>query len=352
MHSIADNLMQIDRSNHLLAEELAKLPELRNLESDATRQALDNLFRMYQLSPDRFDHMLDQMQTVGLPAFREYCSPLQAFFWLLQDEKLEASGKLLGLNVSKTVEPNGRCLPRNLPVPSAGSSDTGFSKNDPAYSLTKILDAAWNGEPGLIISSVIHDIIQRMPPDAGKTEYASRIKRSTDRQLQSHIMDDFLKNKELFDTHDWNIIEKAIRQSRWKQFHTVADRLNSPELVSYYINKYFLFRKTPSSGVYFTFFAKTAQCTDAAYFTQYMLGRAGYKTFMRSVKWDEDPWDGLHTGAGVIQDDGSYLLVSSYTGINSMSGPYTDLESLDRQLSCDKKIIGSKWGAYYPPRYY
>ena len=165
-------------------------------------------------------------------------------------------------------------------------------------------------------------------------------------------MDDFLKKREIFDVNDWQQIETAIDQSRWKTFHTVADRLNSPELVSYYINKKFSFRKIPASGVYFTFYDKKAQCTDAAYFAQFMLRRAGYKTFMRSVKWDDDPWDGLHTGAGIILEDGRYLLVSNYTGINSMSGPFSSLESLDQKLSCGRKIINRKWGAYYPPRYY
>ena len=73
---------------------------------------------------------------------------------------------------------------------------------------------------------------------------------------------------------------------------------------------------------------------------------------MRSVKWDQDPWDGLHTAAGIVLDDGSYLVVSNYTGINALAGPYTELDRLDHKLSCGKKIIGRKWGAYFPPRYY
>ena len=156
----------------------------------------------------------------------------------------------------------------------------------------------------------------------------------------------------MFDVTDWQQIETAIDQSRWKAFYTVADRLNSPELVSYYINKYFSFRKTQASGVYSTFFDKKVQCTDAAYFAQFMLKRAGYKTFIRSVKWDEDPWDGLHTGAGIILEDRRYLLVSNYTGINSISGPFNSIEGLDQKLSCGRKIIDRKWGAYYPPRFY
>ena len=58
------------------------------------------------------------------------------------------------------------------------------------------------------------------------------------------------------------------------------------------------------------------------------------------------------TGAGIILEDGRYLLVSNYTGVNSISGPFSNLESLDQKLSCGRKIINRKWGAYYPPRYY
>jgi hypothetical protein len=200
--------------------------------------------------------------------------------------------------------------------------------------------------------AVIHKIIQRIQAEAESEEYALLVKRHNNRQLQSYIMDDFLRKKEIFNVSDWGAIEKALQQSRWKLFYTVADRLNSPELISYYINKYFSFRKTPASGVYSTFFNKIAQCTDAAYFAQFMLKRAGYKTFMRSVKWDQDPWDGLHTAAGIVLDDGSYLVVSNYTGINALAGPYAKLDRLDHKLSCGKKIIGRKWGAYFPPRYY
>ena len=200
--------------------------------------------------------------------------------------------------------------------------------------------------------SNIHQIINRIQTQSAAEEYALLVKRHDDLHLQSYIMDDFMRKRKVFNVNDWPQIETAIDKSRWKVFLTVADRLNSPELVSYYMNKYFSFLKTPASGVYFTFFDKKAQCTDAAYFAQFMLKRSGYETFMRSVKWDDDPWEGLHTGAGIILEDRRYLLVSNYTGINSISGPYSNLESLDQKLSCGRKIIGRKWGAYYPPRYY
>ena len=352
MHSIPNNLALIGHLNDHLAAELAKIPEIRKFKTNSSRLALDNLLKIYRFAPQRFDHMFASMDTIGLTRHRNYCSPLQALFWLIQDEKQKASGILLGLNISATTDRDGDCRPRLLDAPNTQLAGGDSIGSDAQYTLEKILDAAWNGESRLMSGAVIHKIIQRIKAEAESEEYALLVKRHNNRQLQSYIMDDFLRKKEIFSFSDWGAIEKALQQSRWKLFYTVADRLNSPELISYYINKYFFFRKTPASGVYSTFFNKNAHCTDAAYFARFMLKRAGYKTFMRSVKWDQDPWDGLHTAAGIILDDNSYLIVSNYTGINALAGPFADLENLDRKLSCGKKIIGSKWGAYYPPRYY
>jgi hypothetical protein len=351
-HSIQNSLAQIGYLNRHLADELAKLPELREDTTTSSRLALYNLSVIYRFAPERFNRMFARMDTIGLPAHRDYCTPLQAFFWMIQDERLEASGMLLGLKIIGGMDTHGNCRPRLSAAPDQEYRENRSTVSDPAYTLKKILDAAWNGETRLMLGSMIRKIINRLPAPAEAREYALLVSRHSNRQLQGYIMDDFLRKKEAFSAGDWNTIATAVRRSRWKRFYTVADRLNSPELVSYYINKYFFFRKSPASGVYSTFFNKTAQCTDAAYFAQFMLKRAGYRTFLRSVKWDEDPWDGLHTGSGIILDDGCYLLVSNYTGVNAISGPFDTLERLDRRLSCNRRITGRKWGAYFPPRFF
>ncbi|MCG8685224.1 MAG: hypothetical protein MI892_10135 [Desulfobacterales bacterium] len=292
------------------------------------------------------------MNIIGLPGCRRYCSPLQALFWIIEDEKISQAGSLLGLDLTKIKDTNGYCSPRLLSLKKDSTPKKGISGSGNVDILKDILDGSWNGECRSMIGSQIHGIINNITSEEEADEYLLLTAKYSDLKLQGYIMDDYLKRKEIFDTSDWNTIENAIQRSRWKLFYTVADRLNSPELINYYINKYLFFRKTPANGVYFTFFEKRAQCTDAAYFTQFLLSRSGYKTFIRSVKWDEDPWDGLHTGAGIVLDDDSYLLVSNYTGINNISGPFPDIESLDEKISCGRQIIGSRWGAYYPPRYY
>lgn len=352
MTSIEKNLKCLGHLNLHLADEVAKLPEIRKFKTDSSRLALSNLIKIYRFAPHEFDSMFEAMNRIGLPKFRKYCSALQAMLWLLQDEKMSASGLLLGLTVERRVDETGNGRPYLISDPESSDEEYDSRVKSHEYTIERILDAAWKDECLLLQRSAINQIINRIQTASEAEEYALLLKRHDDLQLQRYIMDDFMKKRKIFDVNDWHRIRTAVDQSRWKVFSTVADRLNAPELISYYINKFFSFRKTPSSGVFFTFFDNKAQCTDAAYFAQFLLERAGYKTFIRSVKWDNDPWDGHHTGAGVILEDGRYLLVSSYTGLNSMSGPYSSLESLDRKLSCDRKIVDRKWGAYYPPRYY
>jgi hypothetical protein len=344
--TIDEILTHLGKRNRLLADELAKLPEIRRFQSASASLALENLVAIYGFDPGRFDRMFEVLYPVGLPAYRKYCSPLQAVFWMIQDTHLPDAGALMGLEIAKTTDEQGLCRPR---LTAKGFSD---GKCNPPATLKQTLDAAWHDETELIRPAAIREIIHRLQTRAEGEEYALLARRHSDRQLQNYILDDYLSKKEIFSTRDWAVIDMAVQSSRWKTFYAVADRLNAPELIDHYINENFFFRKTPANGVYFTFYEKKAQCTDAAYFARFMLDRAGYRTFMRSVKWDEDPWNGLHTGAGIICDDGSYLLVANYTGINAITGPFATVGGLDHQLSCGRRIIASKWGAYYPPCHY
>jgi hypothetical protein len=83
MASIKQNLVNIGKLNLHLADKLAELPEIRWFKTDSSRLALDNLLNLYRLAPDRFDHMFAQMITIGLPAHRPFCSPLQALLQTL-----------------------------------------------------------------------------------------------------------------------------------------------------------------------------------------------------------------------------------------------------------------------------
>lgn len=58
MASIRQKLVHIGKLNLLLADELAKLPEIQWFKTDSSR-----------LAPDRFDHMFAQMRSVKWGAY-------------------------------------------------------------------------------------------------------------------------------------------------------------------------------------------------------------------------------------------------------------------------------------------
>jgi len=69
--SIENSLTSLGRLNHHLADEVAKLPEIRKFRTESSRLALSNLLKIYRFSPDGFDRMFDAMDKIGMPAYRK-----------------------------------------------------------------------------------------------------------------------------------------------------------------------------------------------------------------------------------------------------------------------------------------
>ena len=217
--SIDRSLVNLGRLNRHLADEMAKLPEIRKFRTLSSCLALSNLLKIYQFAPDGFDRIFESVDEVGMPLQRNYCAPLQALFWLIQDEKVCAFGELLGLNIEKKIDERGDCRPSL--IPERGSINV---KNDSTMSgqnycmLDRILNAAWNDECLLMQRSEIRQIINRIQTQSEAEEYALLVRRHDDLHLQSYIMDDFLRKPNIFDGGDWQQIQTAINKSRWKIF--------------------------------------------------------------------------------------------------------------------------------------
>ncbi len=146
-----------------------------------------------------------------------------------------------------------------------------------------------------------------------------------------------------------NPIWGNMESPRWKDFDTVMDRLNSPELVDHWINSNISYKRGNTQRSSTTFKRKIGQCLCLGYLGTEALKRAGYKTFLRHVAWG--PWGTHdHGGGGIILDDGRYLLVIDFNpNGNKISGPYNDIKELDSKLSPYNKIIDRMWGTYFPP---
>lgn len=130
---------------------------------------------------------------------------------------------------------------------------------------------------------------------------------------------------------------------RWDDFDAVADRVNTPELLHYYIDKNIAYKKgynTQSSTNVFS--QGFGDSYDVAFFAKDLLDRAGYKTALRQVRYTNVQKHGLV----VIQNDGHYLLVVDFTTEgNTLSGPYGDISQVDNALARGEKIYYRSWGA-------
>jgi hypothetical protein len=128
---------------------------------------------------------------------------------------------------------------------------------------------------------------------------------------------------------------------RWEDFDTVADRVNTPELLHYFITRNITYKKGHNTQSATQVFSRGfGDCYDVAFFGKYLLDRAGYTTALRQVKYTNDQQYGLL----VIQQDGHYVLAVDFTSEgNTPSGPYGAISQVDDTLSGGRTIYYRSW---------
>jgi hypothetical protein len=234
---------ELTAKNNLLAKELGKLPEITDGISENEANALNIIAKLYQENPNAFDSVFKQMYQIGLPEVRKYCSPLQAIFWLAEDDELDRD---------------------DAPI-----SD---------YSLKKLLDKAWKFDDSVRLSEdQITDILNGIKNSTKKEDYLARRKRLTTGMLQKVLIEAYKKNKYTF-TKEAREIIKSIKDSRWEDFDVVTARLNSPELINYYERRRFRYglRRYVVPPQY-VFKHNVGACESITAFTVYCLQKAGYR---------------------------------------------------------------------------
>jgi len=276
---------------------------------------LEQIVDLYNQIPTEFNDAFSKMHQIGKPEVRKYCSPLEALFWIVEDEKLEDLHSLIH-----------------------------------NYSLHELLHEAWGIAPGK----------NKYTFDLSKQQLKGIIDSLGEREsiiyegnMKPHIIKRVMlirynENSHRFPKESRELINRSRKVSkdymRWKDFNIVVDRLNAPYLVHYYIKHSFEYRHGRNKTPYWTFKCKGGQCISVANFGVYLLKRAGYNTFVRSVDFAGFPRGSDHTGSGIITEDGKYLLVVNF-GLygNWMSGPH-DLNYLDFRLAHGREIIDRRWG--------
>lgn len=80
---------ELTSKNPLLAQELAKIPEIQDGISNADATALSRMCLFHNQNEQDFNSAFERMYDVGCPGVRKFCTPLQALYWMALDDKLE-----------------------------------------------------------------------------------------------------------------------------------------------------------------------------------------------------------------------------------------------------------------------
>ena len=245
---MSENFAKLEQWNPLLASEIRKLPEFQDGITIQEKKALDDLVELYADNPKVFSNAFKQMYQVGIPEVRKYCSPLQAMYWLLLDNKLNI-----------------------------------FNQIARKYDLKLLLDKSWGqGIKGHYLGLSLEKVHEIAKSINGKEGAYIPDNVSTD-VLKKIIIYNYFENPTVFHKKHKAYMANALNNefnNRWKNFDTVADRLNSPELVDYWVNQVFTYgppiigyTKTATK----TFKDRGGDCSDICQLGKIILDRSGVK---------------------------------------------------------------------------
>jgi len=244
----------ISEKNPILTQELGKIPEIEDGLSDNEALVLEKIVKLYNDDPISFEKAFEKMYQIGLPEVRKYCSPLQALFWMIEDEELTASEDILN-----------------------------------NYSLKKLLSSAWDFQlkPIPFSDEQISVILDNTNDKAVQELY---LKNKNDKEyLQRLIARNYKYLPEIFTYKSRRIIKKVKSENkdiRWNDFDTVVERLNAPELIDFYSRRLFRwvdYRTIPTTpprwtvSPQFVFKHKKGNCVAITDFIIHCLRRGGYR---------------------------------------------------------------------------
>lgn len=277
-------LNELAQMNPLLVQELGKLPELQDGVSEEEASSLENLARLYNSEKDSFNKTFEKMYQVGKPEVRKYNSPLQALFWLVEDNKLEVSKRILN-----------------------------------TYYLDDLLENAWDFNETINLSMDQLKIIINTLPQKEQRLYDGVTKQGVVNKVTLTL---FKHRQGCFSKESKKLIKDAISHSkynlRWKNFSTVVERLNAPELIDYYSKvrlRWVDYRTIPTTpprmtvSPQYVFKHKKGNCVAITDFIIHCLRRSGYRAYELTVPDDIYAWHSLcvfeKNGKKYLMDNGS-----------------------------------------------
>ena len=274
-------LRSLESENPLLAKELRKLPEILDGLNEKERTALERICELHRTQPSQLDAAFNDMYAVGLPGHRAYCSPLQALLWIAMERPLSQG--------SPSLAP---------------------------FNLIGLLKEAWTFAP-------------RIGPDLLRT-LVSGIK---DAEIRKKYEKDIHENPAYvvttFTAHvrfspalfeDWvhEKLEEIANSDPWRDYDTVLERLNAPELVDDYVKRQIGYSNyweipgySPHNGdARYVFRHKAGDCLYISEFIAQALRKNGYSAWVEKKPPLRacDAWHAVcvfrHQGRRYIIDDG------------------------------------------------
>ncbi len=294
-------LFELTQQNPLITSELGKLPELQDGISKSELISLEKIVNIYKNNKKKFEEAFSQMYQVGKPNFRKYCSPLQAFFWLIEDGKV---------NIAQDTIKN--------------------------YSLDNLLENSWDFRLKTITFSddQISSIIENTSDNKWQKLYKENV--SDKNFLQRLILMKYEKNPGIYNGKAKNIIKDELsnqQDDKWSNFDKVSIRLNSPELIDFWTQKnltYSFYLGTMKSNQSI-FKSKNGNCEDTSSFIVNLLRKAGYEANTLDVV-SKDPNVPFHVIVKYQINDSFYLMDNGTFIPAGIMGPFKSMKESSYKL--------------------
>jgi hypothetical protein len=288
--------INLSKQHKLLYDEIGKLPEIQDGISASELNSLKKFVEIYTKTHLKFDGIFIEMNEIGLPNRRKYCSPLQALFWLVEDGEVE--------KIHETIN---------------------------SYSLKKLLDSSWRlsdsyrgkflNIPDIEIQNIFKSI------KGANNVFIPEGSAVTNEKKNEFILFLYFTNKSVFSLENLKIIEKYLAENkdnlRWNNFDTALYRLNSPELINYWMTNNFVQQRTfPRKAQhprerYESVKERICDSWSYAIFSTCCLDINGYDA--KTILFYEKPTDYL-SGFGCYKFSGKYykMLRANIGAIGSM----------------------------------
>ena len=257
---ISEKFSRLVQNYPLLETQLRNLPDVRDGISPSDIHTLEGIAEIYHNNQRVFRDAFEQMMQIGKPQNKGYYnSPLEAAFFMVEDGKSAQLTPILH-----------------------------------KYSLNDLIEKAWD------FGSEHEGKGVSLPENKAKQAVAALNVSESDKKGFTYTEDglilvnrpifiyNFIENQGIFSEKSRKIMQEGIEKYnlRWN-FDSTTSRLNSPELIDYFTQKYFVYQKYESFDMGSASLAledRGGNCVEIDAFIRHCLNKSGYKATREIVE--------------------------------------------------------------------